>query len=154
WGERLLSLVEQWPESLENVRLSEASERIDARVEAFTALAGEIERLGLATLSTSIAEIQKEIERRLKLKTIKASMADNPIFDAIGEPTLRTLDGCRALQFSAQIMKGIDIASPDPSIRSRLFSNGSANFRRLLDSAASSIAVAIENYQNALARLS
>ncbi len=154
WSGSILSALKEWPDSLESVPLSEAAERVSARVEKFTGITARIQELKLAVLLTSFAEIKREVDRQKKIAALESKITAHQVFAMIGEQVWLSPNGCRSLQLSAQIARAIATASPNAGIRARLFSKGAASFRRSLDFAASAINRALENYRTAFDRLS
>ena len=154
WSDLTLRALKEWPDSLEDVPLSEAGERIKARVEKVTGITARIKELKLSALSPSFAEIKREIDRQFEIAALESKITAHRVFAIIGEQAWLSPVGCRSLQLSAQITRAIATASPDESVRARLFSKGAASFRRSLDSAASAINRALENYRIAFDHLS
>jgi len=153
WSGRTFRALQEWPDSLENVPLSKAPERIKTRVETFRGLAAKVQELQLAQLSISFSEVQREVDRQLKVAVLESKIAAHQVFATVGEQAWLSPNGCRSLQLSAQIGRAIAAASPDAAIRERLFLKGASSFRRSLESVSSSINQAVESYHTALNRL-
>ena len=153
WSGPLLKLLREWPDRLEGVLLTKAAERITARVETFTTLVAQIQKLEIGALAASFAQILKEAERQLRVKIIEGEIGGHQVFAATGEQAWVSPNGCRSLQKSAEIAKVITAISPDAEIRARIFSQGSANFRRSLNFAATAISQVLSDYTAALDRL-
>jgi hypothetical protein len=154
WSERLLPELRQWPDALGDAPLAGAADRINARTTTLKSLSSKVQQMGLSELSIPFALVQKEIERRRKLKALDATLLANPVFARIGERAWRSSGGCRDLRQSSEIAKAIMIASPPPEIRVRLFSHGTADFRRVLDKTTSSLKLALTDYELAVRDLS
>ena len=154
WSERLLPELSQWPDTLEDAPLAGAADRINARTTTLKALASKVRQMGLSELTVPFAQVQLEIERRRKLKALDATILSNPALARIGERAWRSSGGCRDLRQSSEIAEAIMTASPPPEIRARLFSHGTADFRRLLDKTSSSLKLALTNYELALREIS
>lgn len=154
WSDPLLKLPREWAEPLEDVPLTDAAERLTARVDTFAMFAAQAQKLEIPRLAVPFAQILNEAERQLRVKTIESKIGLNRVLEAIGEQAWVSPNGCKSLQKSAEIAKVIAAILPDVEIRARLFSQGAANFRRSLNSAATSIGRILSDYTAALDRLS
>jgi hypothetical protein len=154
WSERLLPELSQWPDALEDAPLAGVADRVNARTTTLKALASKVRQMGLSELTIPFVQVQLEIERRRKLKALDATILSNPVLARIGERAWRSSGGCRDFRQSSEIAKAILIAGPPPEIRTRLFSYGTADFRRLLNTTTSTLKLALTNYELALRELS
>jgi hypothetical protein len=154
WSERLLAQLSQWPDSFEDVPLDGAAERINSRSATLKSLASQIQELKLSKLTVRFVEIIAEIERKKRVSTLEASILVHPVLQKVGERAWLAPVGCQELRLSSEIVKAVAIASPQPEVRARLFSKGSAEFRRLLDTTTTSLNQTLAEYQNAQNELS
>jgi very-short-patch-repair endonuclease len=154
WAEHLLAAIQEWPESLDLVPLTDAAAHINARVETFARLASEIKALGLAEVSASFSEILKEVDRQRRIAELEDLIVANPLLALLGEQAWRSEHACQSLRSSAEIAKGIASAGLEADVRARLLSDGTASFRRALESAASAIGRSLASYQETVDRLS